>query len=369
MKRSVLLLRPACERESVRELLLGWGFSVAGAHIRGAREFHEEHFLDEDGNQVLYREDHILGQWLLLAWGPAEEQLVRELALSLPTVPLAEAQERAEAAGSVAERIQALGPLVAQFVEGREVDERTFALLASWLSDPEPALRRATLVGAAYLYSPLVHELLTAALVDPSLKPEAQRQLNLRDELSRSENAPPEPATPVEHRELRVRAQAAREGGQLWAGLIYARAALALARREGVKLHELLEVCAQLEAALAADSGAAEVSWQSADPATLEALASLQVLLDESRSHEVEEVAAALLDFAEGRALPARVAVNLLELLAAALRGRGRPELAAAPLERAVGLLGQLLAREPDLTEAWLARARLGAWLGAAQNS
>lgn len=368
--RSVLILRPPCERELVRGLLCGWGFSAGGVRCRGEREFHEEHFVDEDANQVLYREDHILGQWLLLAWGPAEERLCHELALSLPIVSLAEAQEAAEAAVGIGEQVAALGPLVAQFVEGREVDERTFGLLAGWLSGPEPALRRATLLGAAYLYSPLVDELLEAALGDPSLRAEAQRQLDLRRELAQAESASPEPAAAVEHSELLSRAHTARDRGQLWAGLIYARAALALARREGVRLHELLALCAQLEGALAADSRSDDLGWdQGAEPASLEALACLQVLLDEGRNYEVEEATTALLDFARGGALPARLAVNLLDLLAASLRGRGRADLAASPIERALALLDGLLGREPALTEAWLARARLAAWLGAVQNS
>lgn len=354
MKRSVLVLRPPVERERLRELFAGWGFASAGAHSRGEREFHEEQLADADGNTLLYREDHILGQWLLLASGPAEEALCAELVSSLPVLSLGDAQQAAEAADSVQARIVALGPLVAHFVEGREVDERTFNILASWIGAPELALRRATLVGAAYLYSPLVDELLEAALADPALRPEAERQLALRRELGR----PGERS--IERGELWAQAQVAWRGGQLWAGLIYGRAALALARREGVRLHEMLGLCTEIEAELRT-SAASAVSWDSdVDAASADALAGLQVLLDERRFYEVEEVATALLELSDAR-LPLRMAVNLLDLLAGALRGRGRGDLAAPQAGRAVALLDELLGREPGLTEAWLARARLAA--------
>jgi hypothetical protein len=81
--------------------------------------------------------------------------------------------------------------------------------------------------------------------------------------------------------------------------------------------------------------------------------------------YPAEELATALLGAAEPPSplatLPSLLAlrVPLLRALAAAVDGRGRPDLAVAPLGRALLLVEAELANAPTATDLWLGRARL----------
>ncbi len=107
--------------------------------------------------------------------------------------------------------------------------------------------------------------------------------------------------------------------------LVSARTALALARRMGIRLYEILTLTQELTA---------DLDPQLADAAAgRNALAPLQALLAQERFHVVEEVATALLELEPP--LPPPLPATILRLLAEALEGRGRPDLAAEALAKA----------------------------------
>jgi len=332
-------------REGPAALLKTLGLELRAMQPRGARQFCELRYADGAGREVLCREDHILGLRVLFVGGPSADALAAELAAALPVHTLPRALSAAETAITGRERVATLGPLCAllAYTEHQDADwsSAAYALLGLRLRDREPAVRRAALCGAAYLLAPEVDELLQLAASDPELLPEVRRQLALRDRVR----------DPLDYAARASRAEAERAAGRLFSALVEACTALALARRAGVKLHGFMALRDGLYAALADPL-----------PDDVHALAPVQVLLELERFHEVEEVASALLSLGPEPGtsrLPLPLRASVVSLLAEALAGRGRPDLAGAALEQVLAEIDSRLAAGKDNPEVRLAAARL----------
>jgi tetratricopeptide (TPR) repeat protein len=154
---------------------------------------------------------------------------------------------------------------------------------------------------------------------------------------------------------------ASRQAGQRLSALIELRTALALARRQGHRLPPILIELETLRQELATSPPV--VIDEPISASTL--LAPLSHLLAAELFHPAEELAGALLDEAQPpsllASLPSLLAlrVPLLSGLAAAQHGRGRSDLALAPLEQALTLINEELAAAPHRAELWLTRAEL----------
>jgi hypothetical protein len=347
---SALVLHPGVDGAVVTSWITQLGLQLWGTQRRGDRQFCEHRFGDDQGCEVLYREDHVLGLRIVFVTGrhlSRVSTLTEELGARLPSYTLEEALAAAQTAqlsGRPAARVAMLGPLVALLAyslsedpeEPEQADEQeavAYELLMHCLQDPEPAVRRATLRGAAYLLTPTVTELLHQAMADPDLAGEARRQVALRAQTQPYSTVTPtefgnsldEPEVSIDYVTYLQSADAHRATGQLSAALIDARIALAVARRMGVRLHKMVELTNQLIAQLDGQlRGAME-----------DAFLPVQALLVHGRFHEVDEIATALLDLE----MSVKLRVTLLGILAEGLRGRGRPDLAEQAQEQAQALL------------------------------
>lgn len=313
----VLKGEPALDAAEVTRIVVEVGLPLRAEKTRGDRQFGERRFSDDDGLELVYREDHVLGLRVLLFAGPdvfeLRDHLAERFAHHTPDDALA-AAEAADAAGIV-EKVATLGPLVAlvAYGEAESVERAAYALLHRRIRDKELAVRRAALCCASYLVAPEVTEILNDAVSDAELAVEVKRQLALRTQLDGM----------LDHHLHLERADVERLAGRPLAALVAVHIALALARRLGVRLHDMMAQREILLEALAAttilDDGA---------------LGSIAALLDLGRFHEAEEVATELLSLhEEGTArLTLLQRVSLVSTLLGALRGRGRHDRAAALL-------------------------------------
>jgi len=337
----VLKPGPAPESDSpvdaatVTKVVVEAGLVLRAQKTRGDRQFCERRFSDDDGREVVYREDHVLGLRVLLFAGPDGFELRDALAAHLHYYTVDEALAAAEAAdeAGIGEKVATLGPLVALVAYGEaDLAERaTHQLLHRRIHDKDLAVRRAALCCASYLVAPAVTEILTEAVQDRELAVEIRRQLTLREQLE----------TPLDYRWHLERAESERAAGRPLSALVAAQLGLALARRQGVRLHEIIALCETLRTALTASENRDDG-----------ALGTLSLLVDLGRFHEAEEVVTELLrpDDVDGDAGPPRLSlpqrVSLITTLLAALRGRGRHDRAAAlladELSRLEGRSGEL---------------------------
>lgn len=308
---------PAIDADAVTRVVVELGLVLRAEKTRGDRQFGERRFSDDDGLELVYREDHVLGLRVLLFAGPDVFELRDRLATLLPHYTLDEALAAAEAADEAGplKKVTTLGPLVAlvAYGEAEAVERAAYALLHRRIRDKELAVRRAALCCASYLVAPEVTEILADTVKDAELAVEVKRQLALREQLDGM----------LDYRLHLERADVERLAGRPLAALVAVHIGIALARRLGVRLHEMMAQCETLRDALAATPTPDDGS-----------LGSISALLDLGRFHEAEEVVTELLRLhEEGIArLTLLQRVAIVATLLSALRGRGRHDLAAALL-------------------------------------
>lgn len=313
----VLKADPPVDAAAVTQVVVAQGLVLRAEKTRGDRQYYERRFSDDDGLELVYREDHILGLRVLLFAGPDVFALRDHLATLLAHHTADEALAAAEAAdqASPVDKVTTLGPLVAliAYGEAEAIERAAYRLLHRRIRDKDLAVRRAALCCAAYLVASEVTEILADAAQDLELAVEVKRQLALREQLDGI----------LDYRIYLERSDGERLAGRPLAALVAAHIGVALARRLGVRLHELMAQLETLREALAATE-------------TLDdgAFGSISALLDLGRFHEAEEVVTELLRlYDEGQArLTLLQRVSLIAMLLGALRGRGRHDHAAALL-------------------------------------
>lgn len=334
---SFFVLRPGVTGKKVAAIFAERGLFCVAHRPRGERQFREDRFTNEPC-ELCYLEDHVLGVRLIEAKNAASEALLDELFAALPFYELEEALAQAEAARDAKpdERVATLGPLIAciAYSDVPELDARSYVLLAELLDSAEPALMRAVLCATAYLRGALLTTLLQKATAKKELSAEAERQLAIHSAVAAATDY-------VAHRQ---RAEELRAAGSHLAGLVHAHIALSLARRRGVKLHALIALSDELKKAFAA----APIPFDDG------AFSALRDLNDLGRFHEVEEVATALAELS-----PPPLKLALAELLATALFGRGRKDLASETVTQALAYIDALSPEDRASAAVQLSRARL----------
>lgn len=329
-----LLLPPPLNRERLRAQLAGRGLYEVSSARRASSSFWTQHFRDRtthDGHAtyVGYQEDHILGQgWVWLA-GPGVPTLSAWLQAEWGAYPLATALQRAAAAERPDAVIAAWGAVCVLLAWETAPDPSALALCARLLHDPNDAVRQAALCGASYLLFPSVTDLIAACRDDATLTPEVDRQLSLRPAAAHGSPPPDshedsailaafaaveaelaaDPLAPDGYaRHARLLADV---GQQAWA-LVDVHVALALGRREGRALGELVGLADGLRAAQAARALQGDGDARApGEPALPLAVDRLGLLLHAGRFHEVVEIADALIQLSVASAAPLQVALAL----------------------------------------------------------
>lgn len=321
-------------------------------------------------SEVEYREDHTLGQGLIYLFGPRAQELAGVCLQSGPCLSPPQALARAQAAGDPVSKIETLSPWAALLGGGAVTVAEARAVLSSRLRDAEPSVRRAALLVCLSVAGARGAELRAALQTDAQLAPVVRRALSahaqadgaeLAAEVVAGEAAPasakPQPAPaqrsadstqgerqeslpslsqiqaalaqdPLASAAYWARARHGAAAGELWPALFDVTTALAVARRQGVYLKEMLELQTTLRQKLA----------QAPEPppaaVELQAVRQLALLLHLGRFHEVEEIAELLLT------LPGRPPLWWLAVgLSRRERGRSVPAVTAldAALETAPG--------------------------------
>lgn len=357
----LLLPQPGLAPARLERLLRGCGLQRVADCRQGYRQisWSSDDAHDRQATaaaEVDYLEDPVLGQRLIYLRGPQAPELARRCSALFPCWTAAAALELALQAPTPAAKVATLTPLAALLGDGALSQLAVRPVLAARLGDPLPAVRRAALLLLAQLADAAGAALRATLLTDPQLGAQTRSQLATP---VRSVAELPQPLTAAEPETLLHEAEVARLGGNRaaaselleralelaplasaayltrarlhveegreWSALIDVTTALALARRQGLRLqamHELLTaVRAQLTAAPTPPTPASE----------LHAVANLKTLLRAGRPREVEEVAEQLLTL-PGRAPLWWLAIGL------ARRDRGRPEQASAAFAAALAL-------------------------------
>ena len=316
-------------------------------------------------SEVEYREDHTLGQGLVYLSGPRAHELASMCLQSWPCLSPPQALALAQAADDPVSKIEMLSPWAALLSGGAVTAAEAQTVLLSRLRDADPSVRRAALLVCLSVAGARGAALRAALRADGQLAPEVQRALSapaqadgaeLAVEVAAGEAAPasakPQPAPaqrsadsaqgerqgtlpslsqiqaalaqdPLASAAYWARAQHGVAAGELWPALLDVTTALAVARRQGVYLKEMLELQNTLR----------QKHAQAPEPPTaaieLQAVRQLALLLHLGRFHEVEEIAELLLTL-PGRPPLWWLAVGL------ARRERGRSALAMTALEAAL---------------------------------
>lgn len=356
--RYLLLPKAGLDPELLDELLRHSGLQRAagdeppqGPHTRRWTTPHEP-----TPSTVEYCEDALLGQRQLYLSGPRAHELAQACAVRWACTAPDQAVQLAEGAQDPIERVATLAPLAVLLAERAGPSDRARAVLSARLGDPVAVVQRAALLVAAQVPGDAGTTLLRTALAVPALAAEAERLLSARLH-AEAAALPGDPPALLARAEAALAAGDALTAGYLadriladdalasaaylvrarvhvaraepWPAFLDVTAALAVGRRQGVRLQAMQELQTQLHQQL--------VAATTPPPAHIElrAVALLTTLLHLGRLHEAEEVATALLP------LPGRPALFWLAI-ALSRRERGRSGRAIEALEAA-------LAGKPDL--------------------
>lgn len=145
------------------------GLRLTGESARGNGWVTARVFKGEDGTRLEYREEHELGTAEIMVEGPGEERLAAEARAAFPASTLEEAVARARAAGSPADRVRTLGPVVQHAMHAVDAVEAVAALIRERLADEHAPVRRAALVACFYLPWPEIDAAAEALAGDPEL--------------------------------------------------------------------------------------------------------------------------------------------------------------------------------------------------------
>lgn len=313
-------------------------------------------------SEVEYREDHTLGQRLIYLFGPRAHELASVCAQSWPCLSPPQARALAQAASDPVSKIETLSPWAALLSHGAVTIADAQAVLLSRLCDADPTVRRAALLVCRSAAGARGAALRTVLRADGQLAPAVKRALAAHAQSDGAELATDaaagvaasasvlqtEPAQrsadspqgepqedllpqiqaalardPLDSAAYWARAQRGAAAAELWPALVDVTTALAVARRQGVHLKEMLELQNTLREKLAQAPETPPAAVE------LQAVRQLALLLRLGRFHEVEEVAELLLTL-PGRPPLWWLAVGL------ARRERGRSGLAMAALAAAL---------------------------------
>lgn len=297
------------------------GLRLTGESARGNGWVTARVFKAEDGTRLEYREEHELGTVEIVVEGPGEERLAAEARAAFPASTLEDALARARAAGSPADRVRALGPVVQHVMHAADAVEAVVALIRARLADERAPVRRAALVACFYLPWPEIDAAAEAVAGDPDLAGGVASLRETRELSARGEGADYDTS---DQEVLLSRAYAAVREGNLERAFkavaaileesevaqdAYAARALAqrAAGRPWMAWADLLTACA-----LGHRHGADVRAWRAlADEARAHALAAgeadeelvenLERLLGVGRNEDVIEIADALLAARSGR--------------------------------------------------------------------
>lgn len=311
-------------------------------------------------SSVEYKEDHVLGQRQIYLSGPRAHELASLCAETWPCWSPAQALALSADAADPTTKVELLAPLAALIGDGAVALPEARAVLLGRLGDDTAAVRRAALLVCKRAAGAPGAALRAALLAEPQLDPVVRSELaapsdpETPDALDAGADGPgaaAEPAAlvvqveeaqrsgdvaraelllgqvlaiePLDGAAYWARAQLRAAAGQAWPALVDVTTALALGRRQGVRLQQMQQLQSTLRAQLTA---AAEPPPASVE---LQAVAQVRWLLRLGRLHECEEVAELLVTL-PGRPPLWWLAVGL------ARRERGRPAGAVAALEAAL---------------------------------
>lgn len=329
--------------------------------------------------EVEYKEDHILGQRLLYLFGPRAPELAQNFVQRWPCWSPEQALALARAALDVVVQIETLAPVAALIADGAIAVADAQALLLQRLGDAAPVVRHAALLvcdrvagpelRAALRGAPQLDQALhakrggsDAAGTEPASDLASATTAELQPEAPQGDEPTAVVPLPQINEALArdplassaywARAEHSAAAGRTWPALIDVTTALAVARRQGVRLQEMQELQRSLRAELAAAAAPPTAGVE------LQAVAQLAQLLRLGRLHEVEEIAEFLLT------LPGRPPLWWLAI-GLARRERGRLTQATAALENALAAAPDFHAARFVLGEC---RCALGDLEGARQD-
>lgn len=396
----LLLPRAGLAPERLDALLRECGLQRVADHRRGRAQ--QRRWSDEKGRArdpscsvAEYIEDHTLCQRLLYLRGPRAQELARRCAENIACWSPQEALDEAAQAHTPPAKVATLAPLVPLAAgpgDRAPIRAQVQAVLSARLADDVLAVRRGALLVLAQLAGAEGAELRAAVLADSQLDAEARSYLaaaslprdpgpaepsGTGDEEASGSAAAPEAlhgwaeaalargdldaATrwleralalePLDSSAYLARARIGAAAGRMWSALIDVTTALAVARRQGLRLQAMQELQTALLAQLTAEPAPPTAASE------LHAVANLGTLLRAGRPREVEEVAELLLT------LPGRAALWWLAI-GLARRERGRAERASEAFTAALTSAPQLRAAHFLLGEC---RRELGDLEGARQ--
>lgn len=360
-----LVLGPGGSRHDLRDELAAHGYVLVQDQPRGGSQFLTWIFAEpsssqapnagSEGGEIYYQEDHNLGQrlvWTTLENRERLDALTAWLRHAHGARSLDEVASQTVAAERAQDRVSTLGAWAALLAGQGELDESQQHLLRTRLADDNPAVRQAALLAASYLDTPEVAALLAERRDDPLLASEISRQLGLRSHAlrttghgARGQLEDEIAASPLEPELYQRHAQILATMEQPAFALLEAQIGLALARRDGWPLRELLNLTESLQAQLTAPSGN-----------FLPFLAArLALLLAHAQPHVVVEVSELLLPHFGPH--PVRLTLRLAASLAH--RALYRPALALEALQETLAALQ----RDPSSTSTELPAASMATLL------